>query len=281
VANKRTPSQQQRARENRAKREALKARTGQGPARPSRLAPSTAEKLANRPAADDGSGTKGAKGAKGSTKAAPARARRPKPGDTPVDLDTLEGSWFSKVTRVPGGAQVLMAAAMSVVVTGMMSLMPLFVAEEDQDDKKAKATQTIFERYPTGRALLILAVPLAIVAIALALSLTKQRRRAWIACALVLGFFVAMQVPFYLFPAGFLGYAWFRANKIEGPEPFFGGRRRGGRAADDDEAVADEDDAAASEPAKGSQPTGSGGSTRRIARRRITVDEEYVEEIDG
>lgn len=154
------------------------------------------------------------------------RARRPKPGDTPVDLDTLEGSWFSKMTRLPGGAQVLMAAAMSLVVTAMMSFLPLFVAAEDVDDKDAKATQTIFQAYSRGRAAVIIGVPLVIIGIALAASLTKHRRRAWILCAVVLGFFVATQIPFYLFPAGFLGYAWFRANKVEGAEPLFGRRPR-------------------------------------------------------
>ncbi len=236
MANKRSQSQQKRARENRAQREALKARTGQGPARPSRVAPNTADKLANRPKSDAASADSPSD--KGGSTERPTRSRRPKPGDTPVDIETLEGSWFSKMTRLPGGAHVLMAAAMSLVVTGMMSFLPLFVAAEDVDKKDAKATQTIFEAYSGGRAAIILGVPLVIVAIALAASLTKHRRRAWILCALVLGFFVAMQVPFYLFPAGFLGYAWFRANKVEGAEPLFGRRPR--RAAD----TADGDDSA-------------------------------------
>lgn len=226
----RDSSKQKRAKENRAKREALAARTsGDAPKRPSRVAPSTAAKLASKPRSatvdegTKGSETSGGKGAKagkggGSTKSGKPKRERPKRlGDTPVDIDTLEGSWFSKVTKVPGGTQVMMAAVLTVLVTGMLATMDAFVAEADKNNKDAKATLTIFEAYGTTRALLTLAIPLALVFTALAFSLHKQRRRIWVACALLLALLFGTTLPHYIFPVGFLGYAVMRSSKVEGP----------------------------------------------------------------
>ncbi|HEX2574973.1 MAG TPA: hypothetical protein VHK88_01405, partial [Aquihabitans sp.] len=141
-------SRQRRARENRARRAALEARTnGAPPARPSRVAPSTAEKLKQRSAEPRAAAGKGSEAAEVAKEGRPKRERRPRPGDRPVDLATLEGSWFSKVTQVPGGTQALFAGLMAVVVTGLLSFTSVYVSEADRDREGAGATQTIFEAY--------------------------------------------------------------------------------------------------------------------------------------
>ena len=232
-------SKQKRAKENRAKRAALAARTsGEAPKRPSRVAPSTAEKLANSPRATDtaerskgrgdADGGKGSSGKGGGAKDGKPKRERPKRlGDTPVDIDTLEGSWFSKVTKVPGGTQVLMSVVLTVLVTGMLATMDAFVAEADKNDKKAKATLTIFEAYGTTRSLITLAIPLLLVFTALGFTLNKHRRRIWVACALLLAVLFGTTLPHYIFPVGFLGYAVMRSSKVEGPnESIFAAMRR-------------------------------------------------------
>ena len=229
MANKRDTSQQKRAKQNRAQRAALQARTEGGPPkRPSRVAPVTAEKLATKKEAAD-PGSTSAKAAAPTTRSGkPRRERPPKPGDKPVDIATLEGGWYSKVQQVPGGSQVVMAALMTVVVTIMSLFLPLFVSKEDQakvDFAKAhhlkkvtaKATQTILESQGTARGLMLLAIPVVAVLISLAFALHPQRRRVWLAGAIVVAITVATQVPFYIVVAGFLGFAVYKAYKVEGP----------------------------------------------------------------
>lgn len=226
MANKRDSTSQRRARENRARRAALEARTGGAPpARPSRVAPSTADKLkrtaetktkttsASETASATEAGTTRKRGGK------PRRERMPRPGDTPVDIATLEGSWVSRIMKVPGGTQALFAGVMAVVATGLMSFTKLLVAEADIGDDDAKATQTVFERYEPGVALPLVVVPLAIALGAVASSFLPQRRRIWLGAAvfLALATVVAPPLQFYLFVAGFFGYAVFRASKVEGP----------------------------------------------------------------
>lgn len=251
MANRDT-SKQKRAKENRARRAALEARTsGEAPQRPSRVAPSTAAKLANNTRSTDtaerskGSGdAKGGKGSgsgKGGGKGSKPKRERPKRlGDTAVDIDTLEGSWFSKATKVPGGTQVMMAAVLTVVVTGMLATMDAFIAPADIDDEDAKATLTIFEAYGTSKAVISLAVPLLLVFFAAGFILHKQRRRIWVACAILLAILFGTTLPHYIFPVGFLGYAVMRSSKVEGPnESIIAAwrRRRGGSTPDaDDEA---------------------------------------------
>ena len=264
MANRDT-SKQKRAKENRAKRAALAARTGgDAPKRPSRVAPSTAAKLANNARSTDtaekstGRDGGGRGSGKGSSKADRPKRERPKRlGDTAVDIDTLEGSWFSKVIKVPGGTQILMAVVLTILVSGMLATMPAFVAESARDDKDAKATLTIFEAYGSTRALVTLAIPLALVFIAAAFTLNKHRRRIWVACALLLAVLFGTTLPHYIFPVGFLGYAVMRSSKVEGPnESIFAAVRRrraasAGAAPDPDGDVdADEDvDSDASEDA--------------------------------
>lgn len=253
MANKRETSKQRRARENRARRAALQARTsGSAPKVPSRVAPVTAEKLSRsekqdrrgrtRPtSAEEAPDSDAGSTADGETSdVKPRRQRPPRPGDRPVDIDTLEGSWFSKVTRVPGGTQVLMAAGLLLVVTLMMSFMDFYVEPDQVDDPDATPTLTIFEAEGTGRALVLLGVPVLITGVAVAASLRPNRRRVWLVSALLIGVLYATSILTYLFVAGFLGYAVLRARKVEGPmEPWLVqlmNRRRSGGEPDEDAA---------------------------------------------
>lgn len=229
MANKRDIARQKRARENRAQRAALTARTqGTPPARPSRVAPSTAEKLkatagakstsagSKRASSTTGESddTRGGGGAKGAKKA--RRQRPPRPGDRPVDIATLEGSWISKVMKVPGGTQVLFAAAMAIVASGLMVFTNMYVA--DTNAKKAKATLTVFEAKSVPVALALVGIPLVITGIAVASSLRPHRRRIWLAASVILGALALSGVlQLHLIVAGFLGYAVYRAAKVEGP----------------------------------------------------------------
>lgn len=152
---------------------------------------------------------------------------------------------MSKVNRVPGGLQVLMAVGMTVVVTGMLAFMDTYPSAEDvaNNVKNAKPTRTIFEALGTTKALVLIALPIAVVAVAAAFSLHRQRRRVWMGAAILLGAFFAFGMLQYVFPMGFLIYAVMRASKIEGPnEPLFKRRPKAGSApeptdGDDGEAV--------------------------------------------
>lgn len=174
------------------------------------------------------------------TGAKPRKQRPPRPGDRPVDVDALEGSWFSRMSHVPGGTQVLMAAGLLVVVTLMMALMDFYVEPHLVDDPDAVPTLTIFEAEGTGRALMLLGVPVAVTGIAVAASLRPYRRRVWLVAAVFIGVLYATSILTYLFVAGFLGYAVLRARKVEGPmEPWFVQlmNRRKGTAGDGEEPV--------------------------------------------
>lgn len=248
MAKRSDASRQKRARQNRAQREALAARTsGQGVKRPSRVAPATAERLTATPreTARAGSQDPTEAPAPGETKKARAkRERPPKPGDRPVDIATLEGSWFSKVVKVPGGMQVLMALGMTIVITVMLAFMATYPSQADLDNDvdNPTATRTMFEALGAGRATLLLAIPLVVVGIAAAFSLHKQRRRVWLGCALVMAGYFGTVMPHYVFSMGFLLYAVLRASRVEGPnEPLFGRRRTATTA---DEAAEDADEQA-------------------------------------
>ena len=237
MANKRDTSQQKRAKQNRNQRAALQARTEGGPPkRPSRVAPATAEKLASKKEATEPGSTKTA--AKGSASAKPRRERPPRPGDRPVDIETLEGNWYSKVQRVPGGSQVIMAAVMSVVCSGMLLFIKQFAsdAELEKADRikkyKPKFDSTILDKFGTGKGLLILAIPALAVVAALVFALRPQRRRVWLLSTIVVAICtVVLGLTLYMVVAGFLGYAVYKASKVEGPQPLL--RRRSPAAADD------------------------------------------------
>ena len=88
MANKRESSSQRRQRENRARRAALEARTkGAPPARPSRVAPSTAEKLKAR-SAEAGSSKAGA--ATGPSDDAGKTTKNGKPHSIPLPAMAIE-----------------------------------------------------------------------------------------------------------------------------------------------------------------------------------------------
>lgn len=228
MANKRDTGKQKRARQNRAQRAALEARTkGSAPARPSRVAPSTAEKLKrsaeDRPAsgtrsgADDEAASKETGKGKGKSRA--KRERPARRGDSPVDVETLEGGWFTRMSHVPGGTQAMFAGVMAIVATGIVSFTKVFVAEADREEfgRDAKATMTIFEAYDPAVSAALVLLPLAVVGLALWFSFHPQRRRIWLGAAVILGFLAATVLQFYLFVAGFFAYAVFRASRVEGP----------------------------------------------------------------
>ena len=232
MANKRDSTSQRRARENRARRAALEARTGgAAPARPSRVAPSTAEKL-KKTASTQGTAT--GTDATATTGAAESggKARRPRPvrpGDVPVDVASLEGRWPSRVMRVPGGTQALFAGVMAVAASALMTFTKTFVAERDIGVEGAQPSQTLFERYDLTVALPVVAVPLLVSAAAVGFSLRPERRRIWLGAAVVLGlgFGVALQLLLYLFVAAFFGYACYRSARVEGRnEPLLTSLRR-------------------------------------------------------
>lgn len=217
MANKRDTAQQKRARQNRAQREALAARSQGAPKRPSRVAPSTAEKLANKSAGTSSSSSSSAKGdtaAKGAAK--PRKVRPVRPGDVPVDIDTLEGSWRQKVAHVPGGTQVIMAAMLTVVVVAIVSFMPTFVSEAAQKADKPKADQTIYEALGTGPAVVILGTAVLAVGAALAYALTPHRRKVWTLAAVVVAVAMVLgQLTLLLAVSGMLGFGAYKSFKVE------------------------------------------------------------------
>lgn len=217
MANKRDTAQQKRAKQNRAQREALAARTQGKPKRPSRVAPSTAEKLATKAAAGPVSTVEeGTEAAKGSG-AKPRKVRPVRPGDVPVDIDALQGTWRQKVTHVPGGTQVLMAGVMTVLVIGLVSFMPSYVSEAAQQaSDKPKPDQTIFEAYGAGPAVIVLGIAVAAVGLALAMALKPVRRRVWIISAVTVAAVTFVgQVSFFLVVAALLGFGAFKSAKVE------------------------------------------------------------------
>lgn len=207
MANKRDSSKQKRARQNRAQRAALEARTkaASEPRSSYVTQPPGSNPKATTPAADTGEAK-----AKGGLFGGPRQPRAPRPGDLPVDIDTLEGSWWAKRLMVPGGRQVLTGGVLTVVLTVMMA----FTKSPPRGQPKAKATETIFELWGWW-AIPILLAPIVVMAVAAQMTLSPHRRRIWIAGTFILAiqFLIA---PAYLFPAGFLTYAVWRSSKIEG-----------------------------------------------------------------
>lgn len=257
MANKRDTAKQKRARQNRAQRAALEARTkGSAPARPSRVAPSTAERLKRSAEERPTSGTQGDEPAakdtgKGKGKGRAKRERPARRGDSPVDVETLEGGWFTRMSHVPGGTQAMFAGVMAIVATGIVSFTKVFVAEADRDEfgRDAKATMTIFEAYDPAVSAALVLLPLAVVGLALWFSFHPQRRRIWLGAAVILGFLAATVLQFYLFVAGFFAYAVFRASRVEGPNKPIAQvaveavkRRRGTLVDEDDEDDGDDED---------------------------------------
>lgn len=211
ATNRSDVSKQKRARQNRAQREALAAR------KKAASTPREERVAAVAPLAPDRSGAKGSKATTGtgtggeasaSARTAMAEGRL---GQVPVDIETLEGSFLSKLVRVPGGMQVIMAAVLAVVLAVMASVMATVPPEGAEPG--ADATRTLFEAYGAS-ALLFLAPPLILVGNAVVFGLHAKRRRMWTMSAIMLGVF-SLLMPQYLFPAGMLGYATLRAKRVE------------------------------------------------------------------
>lgn len=204
MANKRDTSKQKRARQNRAQREALKARA-EAASVPAEERRTTATK------ADAGDAA--ASGKKRTRTPAP---RGPRPGDVPVDLDTLEGSWIAKRMAVPGGRHVLSALLLSVLLSVMLAFQKYPPANAPAD---AKATESIFDLLGPF-AFFLLLFPVVVVGIAAQFTLHPKHRRIWLGCTIVLGASVLAMVQLYivhLVVVGYLIYAMQRAKKVEGP----------------------------------------------------------------
>ncbi len=148
----------------------------------------------------------------------PRRERPPKPGDKPVDIATLQGSFVKKVMQVPGGFQVLMATGLTVLSSVMVVFTAQHVAQELGEDGETTAAP-IFEAYgSTAQAAMWLVIPLVAAAVALSASLSPFRRRVWLAGAIIMmGVFFSTGAFVYLYPGGTLAWAYFRSTKIEGP----------------------------------------------------------------
>ena len=232
MANKRDTSKQKRARQNRAQRAALENRTAKAnePKRPSRSAPT-------KPRSSGASRTTSAPSGDEEPKGFFARARAdrgPRPGDVPVDIEALEGGWFTQRIQVPGGRQVLTGAILTLVVT-IMTAFASFVPEGGEAGDPR--TESVFDLFGTW-AYVALTVPCLVYVAATQLTLSPHRRRVWIAGSFAITLMALSGAPFviYLFPAGFLVYAVWKANRVEGSV-----RRRAEPA--DDEVDAEADDA--------------------------------------
>ncbi len=156
-----------------------------------------------------------------------------RPGDVPVDVEELEGSWFSRINHVPGGRQVIMGALMTLIVSGMISFVDSFVAAEDRGDPEAPPTETLFEAVDNvGAAMVVLGVPLLAAVASLAFATHPQRRRVWTFSAVAIGVILlqTLYIP-YLFVIGFLLFAVRKSSKVEGPRS----RRMASEAEDGDD----------------------------------------------
>lgn len=246
---KKPDSRQRRANRNRAQREALRARTtGEGVKRPSRIAPSTAERLERGQTgggrgdggADEGRSRGRSGGGRDRTRA--PRERPPRLGDRPVDVDTLEGGFLRKVSHVPGGLQVILTVGLAVVVSIITGVSKLFPDPGVEPGKDVPLTRTLFDYYGAPGAAALLAIPLAATLVALAFSLHPQRRRIWIGSSVVV--FVAMLFNIvlmnFLVVGGFLIYAAWRSQRIENPPPPRPARGRRARAAEVDDTEVDD-----------------------------------------
>src|SRR5699024_391919 len=173
---------QRRANRNRARRVALQARTSGEPVkRPSRIAPSTAERLERSPRSGGDESTGSDTGGKRKAR----RERPPRLGDRPGDIDSLEGGLLRRVSHVPGGLQVILTVGLAVVVTVITGVSKLFPDPGVEPGKDVTLTRTVFDYYGIPGAIALLAIPLAATLVALAFSLHPQRRRIWIGSSVV------------------------------------------------------------------------------------------------
>jgi hypothetical protein len=199
-------SKQKRAKQNRAQRDARQARTQAA------AVPADERKAKYASSAPSEAADKKGKGA-----ARPRPERRVRPGDVPVDLETLEGNWYKKRVAVPGGRQVLTGMVLTIIITALT----VFNKYPDPDatgEAKKKLTHS-FTEYYGSIAIPLVILPLIAMAVATYFIVSPARRRIWTICAFVAALgAVVFGIP-YAFPVGFLVYAVMRANKIEGPVP--------------------------------------------------------------
>ncbi|MCB0987416.1 MAG: hypothetical protein H6519_03330 [Microthrixaceae bacterium] len=205
MANRTDTSRDKRARQNRAHRDALAARTKAASTPREERVAAAAPVTSKSPVKADG---QAGVAERPSAREALAQGRL---GQVPVDIDQLEGSFLRKLVQVPGGLQVVMAAVLAVVLAVMVSFMDTVPPEGAKPG--AEATRTLFEAYGAS-ALLYLGPPLVLVGNAVVFGLHAKRRRMWITSAVMLGVF-SLFLPQYLFPAGMLGYAALRSKRIE------------------------------------------------------------------
>lgn len=220
-------SKQKRARQNRAQREARQARTQAA------SVPADERRAKYASATTTEAPAKKGKGAE-----RPRRERPIRPGDTAVDLDTLQGNWFQKRNNVPGGRQVMTGALLTVIITALTAINK-YPAPGAKGDAAKKLTHT-FSEYYGAKGYVLLAIPLIAMLVATWFITSPIRRRVWTICAFVASVGIIFGIP-YAFPVGFLVYAGMRANKIEGPVP-------GSRAARAMESRQQAPDAEADEP---------------------------------
>ena len=216
MANNRDSSKQKRARQNRAQREAREARAKAA------SVPAEERKAKYASGAPDAASTRSGRG---SERARPAR--KPRPGDRPVDVESLEGNWFQRRMAVPGGSQVLMGLALVIIVT-VMSFVVKLPAVKATKDRKALPAETLLDRIGP-MALVLIFGALAIGLAAAHFALSPRRRQIWLWAAVL------------CFPAGFFGFAVYRARKVEGPAP--GSRAARALAAREEKAVEGDDPA--------------------------------------
>ncbi|HRW37271.1 MAG: hypothetical protein KDB04_04815 [Acidimicrobiales bacterium] len=208
MANKRDTSKQKRARENRAQRDALKART--------EAAATAPEQRRTRASAGP---VEAPKSKAGRAAERSARTRPVRPGDVPVDVESLEGNFLTKRNQVPGGRQVLYSFALTVIIAVLLATQKYATPEELDRNEKATPTHSIFEAYG-ARAWVFLLVPIVVVAVAVAYSLHPKRRTVWIGSAVALAIVALLTtMTLHLLVIAFLIYGISRASKIEGPAP--------------------------------------------------------------
>ena len=248
MANKRDISKQKRARQNRAQRDALKARTEAASVEPEQRR----TKATATPAP--------VKGKKARREPADRPARAVRPGDVPVDIDDLQGNWLAKRMEVPGGRQVFTGFVLAVLLAGLMAVMPLPGNEDiTAKDLTGKTIQVTFNRLPTQTvfdvygwiAVPAIALPVVALGFAVAYTATHQRRRVWIGVTILVALQVLLGFTVFLFPAGFVVYGLWRASKVEGtartggrPSPWRRGPAKvaGADAADSGSAGTDDGD---------------------------------------
>lgn len=215
---KRDVSRQRRSNQNRAARDALVARrqaASRGDADSEREPPVRRGRGRTRVKAAPVAPAK----AKAATSSSPARSGRPsRSAPTPAapaataDETSASGIW-GRAQQLPGGRQMLGGFVLVVVASALAGFVPMF------KEKGKKGTES-FVQIVGPRALIFLAVPVAIAAIPLVFLNHPRRRVAWNIAAFLIGLWILL-IPglgiYYLFGAGAMVWGVLRASRAEGP----------------------------------------------------------------